>query len=252
MAYVTQEITSFKALSSPAHLWLGPSDSALKRVITCLQNSVCKNGGCKTCTQCRMVTEQQHQSIMWFYPEKQYTRDQFAPLFEQLSFQLNDGEQYFFVIEKGDFLSPAVANSLLKSLEEPPPGYYFLLLAERINLVIPTIRSRCIIHRIASDGSSLRQHPLFDFFSSSTFHDPTVFLKTVDHSGITERESVELLDTIFSYWANEHRSALLANNTTHINQSRHALNALSQAYEHLPMPGSSKLFWKDLYLQLRE
>ncbi len=252
MAYIAQTITSFKAQSSPAHLWIGPSDAALKQVILQLQDSLCPNNGCKTCTQCRMVTEKQHQSIMWFYPDKQYTRDQFIPLFEQLSFQLDKNEQYFFVIEKADFLSPAVANSLLKSLEEPPTGYYFILLAERLNLVIPTIKSRCIINLIASNDSSPSQHPLFDFFSSNVFHDPSAFLKTIDQSAITERESIELIDTLFSYWINEHRNAITAEHTDHIKQSAHAVNVLCNAYEHLPMPGSSKIFWKNLYLQIKE
>jgi len=35
------------------------------------------------------------------------------------------------------------ANTLLKSLEEPPPNTIFILLADRLDRVIPTIRSRC-------------------------------------------------------------------------------------------------------------
>jgi DNA polymerase-3 subunit delta' len=35
------------------------------------------------------------------------------------------------------------ANTLLKSLEEPPENTIFILLADRLDLVLPTIRSRC-------------------------------------------------------------------------------------------------------------
>lgn len=40
-------------------------------------------------------------------------------------------------------LNRASANSLLKVLEEPPPGCVLILLAERPGQVLPTVRSRC-------------------------------------------------------------------------------------------------------------
>jgi len=40
-------------------------------------------------------------------------------------------------------LRPDSANTLLKSLEEPPTQTIFLLLADRLERVLPTIRSRC-------------------------------------------------------------------------------------------------------------
>ena len=40
-------------------------------------------------------------------------------------------------------MSGVAANTLLKTLEEPPDSVIFLLLTERENLVLPTIRSRC-------------------------------------------------------------------------------------------------------------
>ena len=38
---------------------------------------------------------------------------------------------------------PGSANALLKTLEEPKPGVTFILLAERPDRLLPTIRSRC-------------------------------------------------------------------------------------------------------------
>ena len=40
-------------------------------------------------------------------------------------------------------LKPEAANTLLKSLEEPPPQTIFILVAARLDRVLPTIRSRC-------------------------------------------------------------------------------------------------------------
>lgn len=49
----------------------------------------------------------------------------------------------FFVIDGADRMTPAAANAILKTLEEPPARSLFFLLAESYDRVIPTIRSRC-------------------------------------------------------------------------------------------------------------
>ena len=40
-------------------------------------------------------------------------------------------------------LKPDAANTLLKSLEEPPPQTIFILVTARLDRVLPTVRSRC-------------------------------------------------------------------------------------------------------------
>jgi DNA polymerase-3 subunit delta' len=47
------------------------------------------------------------------------------------------------VIEHADRMTTEAANALLKSLEEPTPNTYLLLLAERPGRLLPTVRSRC-------------------------------------------------------------------------------------------------------------
>jgi len=51
----------------------------------------------------------------------------------------------FLVIDGAERLTAASANALLKALEEPPEKVRFFLLAEQIDSVIPTIRSRCAV-----------------------------------------------------------------------------------------------------------
>jgi len=47
------------------------------------------------------------------------------------------------LIHPAEALNASAANALLKSLEEPPPRTYFLLVAHRWHQLLPTIRSRC-------------------------------------------------------------------------------------------------------------
>lgn len=46
-------------------------------------------------------------------------------------------------VDPADRLSRGAANALLKILEEPPAGVIFILVADELHRVLPTIRSRC-------------------------------------------------------------------------------------------------------------
>jgi DNA polymerase III subunit delta' len=52
------------------------------------------------------------------------------------------GERRAIIIDPADDLEASASNALLKSLEEPPRGTFFLLVANRIGKLLPTIRSR--------------------------------------------------------------------------------------------------------------
>ena len=51
------------------------------------------------------------------------------------------------VVHPAETLNPAASNALLKTLEEPNPNTYFLLVTHQANFLLPTIKSRC--HRIS-------------------------------------------------------------------------------------------------------
>lgn len=53
------------------------------------------------------------------------------------------GARRAIIIDPADDLEKAAANALLKSLEEPPAGTFFLLISHRPGRLLPTIRSRC-------------------------------------------------------------------------------------------------------------
>lgn len=53
------------------------------------------------------------------------------------------GQRRAIIIDPADDMERGASNALLKSLEEPPVGTYFLLLAHRPSGLLPTIRSRC-------------------------------------------------------------------------------------------------------------
>src|ERR1700687_570689 len=107
--------------SIPSQIWIGSAHAVRSHIKKFLQKQWCTHGGWIQCVPCLSIEQEQHYAVQWIRPEKLYTRELLEPLFEQLSFALNLNEQYFFVLEQADFMPSACANSLLKSLEEPPP-----------------------------------------------------------------------------------------------------------------------------------
>jgi hypothetical protein len=236
----------------PSFLLIGDADTLLDKAITLLQKQFCPNTSCAVCIVCRKIREQQHESIIWLHPEKQYTVDDLKIIFSTISFALEPGQHFFFILQKADMLTTACANALLKSLEEPPAGYHFILLAQRAELILPTIKSRCLIEYYHTDTLDAPTAALFPFFTTTTFHDPLAFSKELDNANMSEWESMALLDRIMIHWAQAYKKHVIAQNTAAAKQAERALHHLKVAMLQPPMPGSSKLFWKNLFLQIKQ
>ncbi len=61
-----------------------------------------------------------------------------------LSYNLSDVAYRFIIIEDAHLMSEEAQNALLKSLEEPPPGFIFILITDKADLLLETIKSRCV------------------------------------------------------------------------------------------------------------
>jgi DNA polymerase III subunit delta' len=55
------------------------------------------------------------------------------------------GHGKVFIIDEAELLDQYAQNALLKTLEEPPPETYIILITSRPDRLLPTIRSRCQI-----------------------------------------------------------------------------------------------------------
>ena len=62
------------------------------------------------------------------------------------------GRPVFMIVRSAEHMTLRAQNRLLKTLEEPPSGVKILLLTENAELLAPTIRSRCILFRLASSS----------------------------------------------------------------------------------------------------
>jgi DNA polymerase-3 subunit delta' len=94
----------------------------------------------------------------------EYRRKRAIPIEEirQLTHRLHTrptlGSRRVVIIDPADDLERSAANALLKALEEPPQGTFFLLVTHRPGRLLATIRSRCRILRFNPlEGSAIEQ-----------------------------------------------------------------------------------------------
>ncbi len=116
-----------------------------------LMRLYCKNGGCGKCVECRNVL-QGHVDIMRLNaPKVDEFRESIAFVAEKPS-----GVYKAVVIENADDMTDAAANSMLKTLEQPPQNTVFILEARSTAGVLPTVASRCAaVHITAGKDAKL-------------------------------------------------------------------------------------------------
>ena len=73
--------------------------------------------------------------------------EEIRTLIQRLHTRPTLGSRRVVIIDPADDLERNAANALLKALEEPPAGPYFLLVTHRPGRLLPTIRSRCRVLR---------------------------------------------------------------------------------------------------------
>ncbi len=85
-----------------------------------------------------------------FAVKRNITIDQVRRMQSRLTTRPTLGSRRAVIIDPADDLEKNAVNALLKSLEEPPAGTYFLLVSHRPGRLLPTIRSRCRVLRFAA------------------------------------------------------------------------------------------------------
>jgi len=138
----------------PLHCALSEFTTELMQLIFC-QNNI--NKPCYECLDCKMAAGSEHPDIEWIRPDKNggaIKIDQIRGL-QSTVYQTPQRSTYRLVaIDAADRMNTAAANSLLKVLEEPPSHTLFILVAQQISTIIPTIISRCQLLRFSSSEDS--------------------------------------------------------------------------------------------------
>lgn len=112
---------------------------------------------CGECKQCRLLAGEGHPDARRLMPTDQSRYIRIHQVRALSSFVMESPQvarRKVAVIERSDQLNLNAANALLKTLEEPPADTFLLVLQREGQPVLPTIRSRCQILRVAAPGTA--------------------------------------------------------------------------------------------------
>lgn len=234
-----------------ALLWVGSHQELVQKTYRWLQLLFGTCQACRLCTTCRLLEEQQYYAVTWLSPQNTYVLEDLQSLFDTVSFKLEQGKHHVFVIQHADALTDICANRLLKTVEEPPQGYHFIFLAERLDALQPTLVSRCMV-QVFPQGTQLSlANSLRSFFITTDTQSPVAFLQELDKVKPTEQATSLALDEIFTYWLRQVSEACVNRDTK---KKERALRIIAKVHPYITgplMPGSSKIVWKDLFLQVK-
>lgn len=139
-----------------SYLFVGPSGVGKQLAALALARAAnCKTSpgeGCDQCESCRRIDSGVHPDVRVFAPrdegnrnlQVEYLRSEVLPFAKFAPFE---GGEAFLIFPQADVSfpeqHPEAANALLKTLEEPRSHVHFVLLSERPERLLATIRSRC-------------------------------------------------------------------------------------------------------------
>lgn len=145
------------ALLLVGQIGLGKALFAENFAKTLLCKQPVKQMACENCRDCILVAAGTHPDLCLLTAEKSSQGikiDQIRAIIEKLN-QTSQATYKIIVINPADSLLLAASHSLLKSLEEPSERTLFILLTEKIERLLPTIRSRCQVIRFATPEKSV-------------------------------------------------------------------------------------------------
>lgn len=122
-----------------ARIIIGSSAQAAAAVTTLLQKELTRCGGCGACSECRRIAEERDWRMIIV---RESTKEAIDRFLERCSYDSGEDALYGIIYDV-DFLTASASARILKDLEEPRPGYRFILTARSADRVLPTILSRC-------------------------------------------------------------------------------------------------------------
>ncbi len=125
---------------------------AAAQALNCLAPVAGADGGrdaCGRCTSCRKIDRRLHPDVTVVAPEEgtAIKIEQIREVVGQTAYRPFEGRSRVVVIDGADLMGDDAQNALLKTLEEPPPRNVFVLVTNRPDALLDTIRSRCCLLR---------------------------------------------------------------------------------------------------------
>ena len=144
-AHETARLSHAYLIQGPDGVGKGQLAEALMGALIC-DHPAGIAGACGQCRSCHWFQADSHPDVIRLRPpdgKAQIPIDQIRMLGEELSLSPHHGPRRTVAIVPADAMNIYAANSLLKTLEEPPTGCVLFLVTARPGNLPATIRSRC-------------------------------------------------------------------------------------------------------------
>jgi DNA polymerase-3 subunit delta' len=143
----------------PSLLFAGPAKAkreaalAVAQALNCLEPRLNSDGrgapttdACGRCAACTRIARGVHPDVVVVSPGDSgaIKIDQVRDIVDRASFRPFEGRRRVVIVDEADALMAPAQNALLKTLEEPPSQSVFILVTGRPDLLLATVRSRCI------------------------------------------------------------------------------------------------------------
>jgi len=130
---------------SHAYLFFGSGGTGKQLAAKAFAAAVnCPDQGCAKCLNCHKILNGLHPDVVFFEPEGNFfTIEQVRELQHEVGLKPFETQTKVYVLDEVDKMTREAANSLLKTLEEPPPHTIFILLTSNPDGLLSTVISRC-------------------------------------------------------------------------------------------------------------
>jgi DNA polymerase-3 subunit delta' len=113
----------------------------LAKVLNCKNETL---DSCDECISCQKIDSYNHPDVRVIKPEGNVIKiGQIRDLQKGLSYRPFEGKKKVSIIDEAEKMNQHSANSLLKTLEEPPLDTLIILVTSHGHRLLPTITSRC-------------------------------------------------------------------------------------------------------------
>ncbi len=127
---------------------------SIVKALNCLNKEKEGLDFCGECKNCKMIEKGDFVDFIVVKPEGNFIKlEQIKEVIERSNFVPLESDKKIIVIDEVDKMNRESANSLLKTLEEPPKSVTFFLITSKLNRILPTVKSRCQVFEFSPPGT---------------------------------------------------------------------------------------------------
>ncbi len=144
-------VSRFAGTEKTPHAVLIEGDKGLGRTVMArylAMSLVCGSPPCLACNSCKRIMADAHPDVtLWGggSGKSSFHIDEIRRIREMLSLSSNESSVRVYILLDCEGLTVQAQNALLKSIEEPPFGVYFILTALSRRALLPTLISRLTV-----------------------------------------------------------------------------------------------------------